>query len=774
MAAKTRPIFNNFSSGEISPKLDGRIDLAQYFNGVQELTNWICVPQGGAKARGGFHYVAPTKDNGPARLIPFRFSEEQNYMLEFGDEYIRFFMDSGQIVVGDTVELVTNGTFDADIDDWDDLSTGMGALSWDTDHMEITGGADGVGWAEQEITTVDESVYILEFDVTAFPITVRIGSTSGDDDILEDTEYSVDTNWQLLFDAVGTSAFIQFKNAEDQLAELDNVSVQLTTPYEIESPYAYDDDLWYLRFVQDDENLYIVHPYYHPYVLTRGTGHTSFTIEKMDIIDGPYEDEANTPEITPDNTTGDITLTASDDLFDEDHIGALWRLKHTAEWGYVIITDVDDTTHADATVIEDLDGSGTAVAAWREGSWSDVNGWPRAICFHEGKLLFASNFEHPRTIWASASDKYTDFTPGTLDDEAYTFTTADLDIIRWIMSGRVLAIGALSREATAVGPDDGPLSATDPPRIKSETTHGSSDLLAPTKVGKSILFLQKAARKIREFAYSYTEDAYGAPDITLAAEHLFTDDIYDLIYQQEPDSILWALRADGVLLPCAYDRTIDPDKGGIVAWSTAETDGLFESIESIPYENEDQVWAIVQRTIDETTKRYVEYYDPDIHVDSGLTYSGDATTGITGLTHLEGKEVAIVGDGATYPSQEVPASGHLTIDPAASEIYVGLPYTCTLVTNRPEVDIGGTSQGVMKAWSKIIVRMLDTMGITVNGQVIPARSSDDEMDSAPEPYSGDVNVENLGWDTDARIEIVQEYPLPAHIVSITGDLVIGE
>ena len=775
MAIKTRPIFNNFSAGEISPKLDGRIDLAQYFNGLQELTNFICVPQGGAKARGGFHYVAPTKDNGPARLIPFRFSEIQNYILEFGDVYIRFFMDSGQIVEGDTVELVTNGAFAAGIADWDDLSTGTGAISWDTNHMEITGGAAGVGWAEQEITTVNESVYILEFDVTAFPLTVRIGSTSGGNDILEDTEYSVDTNWQLLFNAIGTSAFIQFKTADNNLAELDNVSCQLTTPYEIVSPYAYADDLWDLRFAQDDEQLYIIHPYYCPYVLTRGTGHTSFTIGKMDFIDGPYEDEINTPTITPSATTGNITLTASADLFYEGHVGALWRLKHTAAWGYVVITGYTNAQLVDATVVSDLDGSGTAVAGHREGAWSDVNGWPRAICFHEGRLLFAGNFEHPNTIWASKSGKYTDFTPGTLDNDPYVFTAADVDIMRWIMSGRVLALGGLNIEASATGPNDGPITATDPPRIRSETTQGSSDLLAPTKIGNSILFLQKAARKIREFSYSYTQDAYGAVDITMAAEHLFDADIWDLIYQQEPDALLWALREDGVLLPCAYDRTVDPDKGGIVAWSRAITDGLFESIASIPYENQDQVWVIARRTINTLTKYYVEYYDPAIHVDSGLTYSGDPTGTIIGLKHLEAKTVAIVGDGATYPNQVVPASGHLTITPEASEIYVGLPYTPKMVTNRPEVQSeGGTSQGLMKGWSKIIVRVLSTMGITINGQIVPARSSADDMDTAPAPYNGEVNVENLGWDTAGRITIIQPLPLPAHIVSITGTLTIGQ
>jgi len=198
-----------------------------------------------------------------------------------------------------------------------------------------------------------------------------------------------------------------------------------------------------------------------------------------------------------------------------------------------------------------------------EGAWSDLNGWPRAICFHEGKLLFASNYEHPQTIWASKSGEgnYYDFTPGTLDNDPYSFTIADLNIIRWISSGRVLSIGALNAEATAVGPSDGPITCVDPPRIKAETNHGSSDLTAPVKINKAILFLQRAARKIREFAYSYTEDAYGAPDLTIASEHLFDDDIIDLVYQQEPDSILWAIKDDGVLLACTYDRGVDTAKG---------------------------------------------------------------------------------------------------------------------------------------------------------------------------------------------------------------------
>jgi hypothetical protein len=200
-----------------------------------------------------------------------------------------------------------------------------------------------------------------------------------------------------------------------------------------------------------------------------------------------------------------------------------------------------------------------------------------------------------------------------------------------------------------------------------------------------------------------------------------------------------------------------------------------ESIASIPYQNVDQIWAIVNREINGEQKRYVEYYDENISVDSGLTWSGGPVTVLGGLRHLEGKTVQIVGDGAVYPSQVVPDTGEITIDPAASEIYVGIGYTPRLVTNRPEVQTqGGTSQGLRKRWNKVIARILNTTGITINGQVIPARIPADPMGEAPGTFSGDIKVSNLGWDVEGRITIEQPLPLPAHIVAITGTLTVSD
>ena len=516
MATKTHPLFSNFSSGEISPKIDARIDLAQYFNGAQEIRNWICVPQGGVKTRGGFHFVNETKDSGIARLIPFCFSELQNYMLLFGEEYIWFFMDKG---------FITSGLFPDILNPEIKLS-----IQWPSSSFPID---------EFRVTTND--VFMSKTSWNA-PVYSQYGGT-----------------------------------------RLIGRTIPSNIPYKIETPYRVEDDLWSIRYAQDDENLFLVHPFYPPMVLQKGIGHTSFTLNEMEFIDGPYEDEVLTPTITPSDTTGDITLTASDNLFLPGHVGALWRLNHTAVWSYVKITGYTSSTLVNATVMSAVTVD-AATTSHREGAWSDVNGWPRQICFHEGRMLFASNYERPQTVWGSKTANYTDFTPGILDNDAYTFTPADLNIIRWILPGRQLSIGALNVEATAVGPSDGPITAADPPTIKSATTHGSSNLIAPVRVGKAILFLQRAARKIREFVYSYADDTYGAPDVTIASEHLFTSDIVDLVYQQEPDSILWAIRNDvlGTLLACTYDRYMDPTKGGIVAWSRHYTDGRFESIGTIP------------------------------------------------------------------------------------------------------------------------------------------------------------------------------------------------
>ena len=119
------PLINNFTSGELTESLDARTDLKRYYSGCRTLENFLISQFGGAIRRPGTYYVAETKDSSKeSRLLPFEYNIEQSYALEFGDEYIRFYRNGGQIQSGNGIEDLS--AFDNIIGHWllnDDLAT---------------------------------------------------------------------------------------------------------------------------------------------------------------------------------------------------------------------------------------------------------------------------------------------------------------------------------------------------------------------------------------------------------------------------------------------------------------------------------------------------------------------------------------------------------------------------------------------------------------------------------------------------------------------------
>ena len=108
----------NFTGGELSPRLDGRNDLAKYPTGCKTLENMIIFPHGSAARRSGTQHVAEVKDSSKeTRLIPFEFSTAQTYMLEFGDQYIRFYKDNGQILSSGSAYEISSPYLEAELFD---------------------------------------------------------------------------------------------------------------------------------------------------------------------------------------------------------------------------------------------------------------------------------------------------------------------------------------------------------------------------------------------------------------------------------------------------------------------------------------------------------------------------------------------------------------------------------------------------------------------------------------------------------------------------------
>lgn len=411
--------------------------------------------------------------------------------------------------------------------------------------------------------------------------------------------------------------------------------------------------------------------------------------------------------------------------------------------------------------------------------------FPSVVTFFEQRLVYASTAANPQTIWFSKNADYNNFTVGTGDNDAliYTIASNTVDSIRYLSSTRVLAIGTTGGEFVLTSTNDGPVTPTTT-LIRKYSNYGTANV-EPVQVADVTLFLQRGARKVREFKFvgDVNTSGYAAPDMTILAEHITQGGITAFAYQQEPESIVWALRSDGTLLGLTYRREEE-----VVGWHKHVIGGVFgsgqavvESIAPLPTDTgNDDLYLIVKRTINSQTKRYVEVLKPfdfgsvttaAFFVDSGLAYSGSAVTSLSGLYHLEGQSVAILANGATHPDETV-SGGGITLDYSSTTAAVGFSYTSEMQTMRIESGSeDGTSQGKPKRIHAVTLRLFETVGIEVGNSSseidrIPFRDSSMLMDQGIPLFTGDKEIEFPGgFDNDDRIYVRQSQVLPMTVLA---------
>ena len=377
----------------------------------------------------------------------------------------------------------------------------------------------------------------------------------------------------------------------------------------------------------------------------------------------------------------------------------------------------------------------------------------------------------------------------------FTIGSDQVNAIKYIKGLRTLVLGTSSGEFIATASSSAePITPTNI-QIKRQAGYGTSDVDALI-AGNKILFVQRAGKKVRELTYDYDTDGYVAPDLTILSEHIGGSGVAtgftDWTYQQEPDSIVWVVRSDGVLCGMTYQRSEQ-----VVAWHRhilggvfGSSDAVVESVAAIPNstaasQGEDTLYMIVKRTVNGATRRYIEFmkpfdYSSDIEeawfLDSALQYSGSAVTSVSGLDHLEGQVVSILANGATHADKTV-SGGSISLDRSATKITVGLPYTSTLQTMRIESgSADGSAQGKIKRIQELTIRLFETVGAEVgsssdNTDIIPFRDSSMAMDTAVSLFSGDKQIEfNSDYETDGFVFVKQTQPLPLTITALYPQL----
>ena len=465
-----------------------------------------------------------------------------------------------------------------------------------------------------------------------------------------------------------------------------------------------------------------------------------------------------------------------------------WEYRHD-DTGYVKITGYTNATTVTATVKEDdggvsvlphnTIGSSNATTKWSLGSFSTTTGFPRAIGFYEERLYFASTTSQPQTIFGSVSADFENHTPGTADDDAINVTIASdqVNVIKHLLPARFLQLLTTSAEFTlSGGAGSEPVTPTNV-NVLRETTFGTGNV-KPLRAGNSTILIQKGAEKVKEITFDLDTDGLLGVDLTVLADHLARGGLTDMVWQQEPELLLWFVHSDGRLIGLTYDRA-----NATVGWHEHSLggSGVVESITAIPSGAEDQVYLSVKRTINSTTVRHIVflkslYFNDDVtdafFVDSGLTYSGSATTSITGLNHLEGVTVTILADGAAHADKTV-SNGAITLDRSSTKVHVGYGYTSSLETLRMEAGAeDGIAQGKIKRIHGVTARFFQTVGAelgpdTNNLDRLPFRDSSMAMDQAVPLFNGDKEISfPSGYDNDAKIVIRQTQPLPMTILAI--------
>lgn len=821
---KASPIQTAFSSGELAPEFGARVDLEEYASGCRSLENMIPLIEGPAIRRGATRFVREVKDSTDRPgFLRFQFNVEQAYVLEIGDQYMRFYTDHGIVMNGtNPLELATPWGA-ADLYDAQGNFLLRSVQSGDILYITHTDGdyepqkltrAGALSWTIANYRPDGGPFEDIDPDAT---ITVYASASTGNISV---------TASSAIFSAshIGALFLIEQRNVDD------------TKAWEAAKTVTIGD----VRRVENRNYQ----------ALTSGT----------------------TGTITPSHTRGAAT---------DGNTGVQWQFLD-AGFGWGRITAVNSAgTVATVTVLSRIPNeavaSGNATTRWAFGKWSITEGFPTHVTFFRERIVFAKR--STREIEFSVAGDFENFADrdeagDTVADSAISIeiTSDEVDPVQWLApTDTVLMVGTAGGEfAIHEITNSEPFG---PGNVKADhnSSYGSR-LVRAVRVGDSLLFVQRSGRKLRDLAFTIEKEKFGSANLNVLARHLLPKGkaLTALAYQQEPYSVIWGLRSDGLLVGTTLNANLK--RFGWhrhpIGGSFGTGDAVVEAIEVIPNPSADadELWLIVKRTIDGATVRYVEYMEQEwdreqdiieaFYVDSGLTYDGRenatltpgtgatvaGTTGvnftagsgifvtgdvgkeiryryqdaddewhtaraeitsrtsatvvvativaafpstsaiaalgwgitvttISGLDHLEGESVDILADGSVHPQRTV-ASGSITLQAPAFYVHIGKLRRCKVAPMRLEAgSADGTAQGKVKRTHRMGIRLLDTVGGKAGPDddhmdEILFREPGDAMDEPVPPFSGDKELPwPDGYNKDGFMQYVNDQPLPATVVA---------
>jgi hypothetical protein len=723
-----------FVGGELDPYMHGRTDTEQYNYGLEQCENFVPVNEGPLVKRPGFEYI---RDAAPTAtwLSAFRFSITQEYVTEWSNTKARFYTNGVRIETSPGVPYeVTTPYLAADCPY---LST---AQSFDRQYI------DNIKYPPGALKRLTATTFAHEV------IDLRNGPflDQNIDESLRVTVTNVTPGSTTVF-ATGAIFTANMVGSYFEIEAKDFSTIKAWEPAMAGVTIG--------QVVRSDGKAYTA--------LTAG----------------------NTGSIAPVHTSGSEWdgLAKNDVLNAKGPYGVQWDYRHGRR-GIVKITGFTSATEVTGTVVQRLPDSITTIPTyrWSMGAFSTEKGWPSLVLIGFGRQIHFKDFDVFGSVvgdYGGGSvnfSKYTDSGQLTAD-MAFRRTIATEDPPIWAaMSGRKMVVGTASKELAIGAINSAVAIAGDNISAEPQSFYGSERVF-PVLIGTDTIFVERGGRRLRASDYDFGRDRYAAVDLTSAARHITKSGIVQMTFQRVPWPLMYAVRGDGQLVVhCntkldikGFSRTVlGGNAKAISAVSVVGADG-----------KTDELWCLVERTRADGVKREIwrqtkwhELGDPReevFFVDGGVRVA--ATAGqktFSGLTHLAGQSVAVLANGGVVAGQTVTAGGVLNLPAEAVPNFpytmiVGLSYTATAVSLRPEVrQRGETVQGTRQMVKKLVLRVLDTIGVRVGDRDGPVeesidRAGNDIMDEGIPLFSGDTAGDVDGqFDRRGQVQWISPDPLP--------------
>lgn len=410
-----------FNRGLISKFGLARIDVAKVNLSAEIQTNWTPRLLGSMMLRVGTKYLGSTKDNNKAVFIPFIFSKTQTAKIEFTNNFIRFWDENDELITRPAVTTaITNGNFTSDLANWTDNDEAGTVSEWYSGKMKLVG--NGINYARRsQLVSIgsgnEGTLHAVRIVIDRGPVLFKIGSGVNNDDYFKESILETGTH-SLAFIPNG-NFYVNFYSPLQREVLVESIEIESAGVMSLPSPYSEDD----LPLIRQDQSLDIV------YLAGGGVqqrelqrrDNDSWSIVLYQAENGPVGIQ-NTSQIsiTPSALSGNIILTANQNLFNADQVGAIFKLVSVGQTvglsinaenvftDYIVVEGVGTTRAFTINISGTWVATITLQRSFDEGvSWDAVNTYTSntTTTFNDGL--------DNQIVWYRIGIETSDYTSGT-------------------------------------------------------------------------------------------------------------------------------------------------------------------------------------------------------------------------------------------------------------------------------------------------------------------------------------------------------------------------